>query len=182
MSTKPGATRAPSASTVCCACSSTLPTATTLPSATPTSAVRRGAPVPSIRVPPRMIRSSMRPPGVRSILPSAGPHNQRAPAYAADVVRLVGLWTEPEDIDAFEREYLGAHFPQLAQLANATGSRTSRAFDGPYFRLTEVMFDTADDIHAALATDTGERILNGARSLEAKYGIHLDVMIVADPS
>ena len=95
---------------------------------------------------------------------------------------MVGLWTEPADIDAFERDYLGAHFPQLAQLINATGSRTSRAFDGPYFRFTEVMFDSADDIHAALATDTGERILTGARALEAKYGIHLDVMIIADPS
>ena len=111
-----------------------------------------------------------------------GGSNQRRAAYAAGVVRLVGLWTEPADIDAFERDYLGAHFPQLAQLGNATGTRTSRAFDGPYFRLTEVMFDSADDIHAALETDTGERILNGARALEAKYGIHLDVMIVADPS
>jgi hypothetical protein len=97
------------------------------------------------------------------------------------VVRLVGLWTEPDDIDAFEREYLGAHFPQLAQLGDTVGTRTSRAFDGPYFRMTEVLFDTTDDIHAALATDTGDRILKGARALEAKYGVRLDVMIVADP-
>ncbi|HEX2382896.1 MAG TPA: hypothetical protein VHI95_09685 [Acidimicrobiales bacterium] len=96
------------------------------------------------------------------------------------MVRLVGLWTEPDDIDAFEREYLGAHFPKLAQLDNASATRTSRAFDGPYFRFTEVMFDSTDDIRAALATDTGEGILRGARALEAKYGIRLDVMIVAD--
>jgi hypothetical protein len=96
------------------------------------------------------------------------------------VVRLVGLWTEPADIDAFEREYLGAHFPQLAQLGDTTGTRTSRAFDGPYFRMTEVMFETTDDIRAALETDTGDRILKGARVLEAKYGVRLDVMIVAD--
>src|SRR3954452_21208889 len=98
------------------------------------------------------------------------------------MVRLMGLWTEPADTDAFEREYLGAHFPQLAQLENATGTRTSRAFDGPYFRLTEVMFDNTDAIHAALASHTGDGILRGARALEAKYGIRLDVMIVADPS
>jgi hypothetical protein len=98
------------------------------------------------------------------------------------VVRLIGLWTEPVDIDAFEREYLGAHFPQLAHFDQSTGTRTSRAFDGPYFRITEVMFDSTDDIHAALGTATGERILSGARALEAKYGVHLDVMIVADPS
>ena len=98
------------------------------------------------------------------------------------MVRLVGLWTEPADIDAFEREYLGAHFPQLTQLDNANGTRTSRAFDGPYFRVTEVMFDTTDDIRAALVTDTGDRILQGARDLETKYGVRLDVIIIADPS
>ena len=97
------------------------------------------------------------------------------------MVRLVGLWSEPADIDAFEREYLGAHFPQLAHFATATDTRTSRAFDGPYFRMTEVMFDSTDDIRAALATDTGDRILKAARALEAKYGVRLDVMIVADP-
>ncbi len=96
------------------------------------------------------------------------------------MVRLVGLWTEPADIDSFEREYLGAHFPQLAKLGDTTGTRTSRAFDGPYFRMTEVMFDTTDDVRAALETETGERILKGARALEAKYGVRLDVMIVAD--
>jgi hypothetical protein len=93
----------------------------------------------------------------------------------------VGLWSEPADIDAFEREYLGGHFPQLAHFDNSTGTRTSRAFDGPYFRITEVMFESTDDIRAALATDTGERILQAARALEAKYGVRLDVMIVADP-
>ncbi len=61
-------------------------------------------------------------------------------------------------------------------------TRTSRAFDGPYFRMTEVMFDTTDDIRAALETDIGERILTGARALEEKYGVRLDVMIVADPA
>jgi len=94
----------------------------------------------------------------------------------------MGLWTEPADTDAFEREYLGAHFPRLAQLENATGTRTSRAFDGPYYRLTEVMFDSTDAIRTALARETGESILRDARALESKYGIRLDVMIVADPS
>ena len=97
------------------------------------------------------------------------------------MVRLVGLWSEPADIDAFEREYLGAHFPQLAHFDKSTASRTSRAFDGPYFRMTEVLFDSTEDIRAALATEIGEQILQGARALEAKYGVRLDVMIVADP-
>lgn len=96
------------------------------------------------------------------------------------MVRLVGLWTEPADIDAFEREYLGSHYPQLRRLANAQGSKTSRCLDGPYFRMTEVNFTSIDDIHAALQADLGKEILASARALADKFGIRLDVLVVAE--
>src|SRR5688572_16342608 len=57
MSTRPGVTSRPSASSSCAAVPSTRPTSVTMPSVTATSAVRAGAPVPSSTVPPRMIRS-----------------------------------------------------------------------------------------------------------------------------
>src|SRR5579871_2720175 len=81
------------------------------------------------------------------------------------VVRLVGLWSEPADVDAFEREYLGSHFPRLRELPDADRPTTSRCLDGPYFRMAEVWFPTIDQIHAALETDVGRSILSGARSL-----------------
>jgi hypothetical protein len=96
------------------------------------------------------------------------------------VVRLVGLWSEPADIDAFEREYLGSHYPQLRGLANAQGSMTSRCLDGPYFRMTEVNFTSIDDIHAALQDDLGKDILASARTLADKFGVRLDVLVVAE--
>src|SRR5579884_2203147 len=58
MSTKPGVTRAPSASTTRSADPVRRPTSTTTPSLTPTSALRLGAPVPSMTVPPLITRSS----------------------------------------------------------------------------------------------------------------------------
>src|SRR5438128_9262704 len=58
MSTKPGATMQPSASTVRAAGELPIrPTATTRPSRTPTSAVYAGSPEPSTTVPPRTSRS-----------------------------------------------------------------------------------------------------------------------------
>src|SRR3954452_21709854 len=57
MSTRPGVTRRPSASSSWTAGPSTRPTAVITPSVTATSAVRASAPVPSTTVPPRMIRS-----------------------------------------------------------------------------------------------------------------------------
>src|ERR1700757_2717849 len=61
MSTKPGATTAPSASMVRSDRSVMLPISTTQPSLTPMSARYLGAPLPSTTVPPFTTRSSMRP-------------------------------------------------------------------------------------------------------------------------
>ena len=60
------------------------------------------------------------------------------------MLRLVGLWTEPADVDAFEREYLGSHVPKLQRLPACRDVRTARCIDGPFFRLTEVHFESLD--------------------------------------
>ena len=97
-------------------------------------------------------------------------------------MRLVGLWTQPADVDAFEREYLGSHVPKLEALAANTGVRTARCIDGPFFRMTEVQFESLDDIHAALAVELGGQILADANALASKFGVRLDVLVVADPT
>ena len=97
-------------------------------------------------------------------------------------MRLVGLWTQPADADAFEREYLGSHVPKLEGLPGNAGVRTARCIDGPFFRLTEVLFDSLDDIHVALGGELGAQILADANALASKFGVRLDVVVVADPS
>src|SRR5215475_11641828 len=62
MSTKPGVTSSPSASSTRRAGPDTRPSSAMRPSASATSAVRAGAPVPSTTVPPRITRSN----GIRS--------------------------------------------------------------------------------------------------------------------
>jgi hypothetical protein len=96
-------------------------------------------------------------------------------------MRLVGLWTQPADVDAFEREYLGSHVPKLEALPRNAGVRTARCIDGPFFRLTEVQFESLDDIHTALKAELGGQILADANTLAAKFGVRLDVLVVADP-
>ena len=97
-------------------------------------------------------------------------------------MRLVGLWTQPADVDAFEREYLGSHVPKLEALPGNAGVHTARCIDGPFFRLTEVLFESLDVIHAALEADVGAQILADANGLATKFGVRLDVLVVADPS
>ena len=95
-------------------------------------------------------------------------------------MRLVGLWTQPADVDAFEREYLGSHLPKLHELRANTGVRSARCIDGPFFRLTEVEFASLDDIHAALQAELGVQVLADANALATKFGVRLDVVVVAD--
>ena len=94
-------------------------------------------------------------------------------------MRLVGLWTAPVDVEAFEREYLGSHVPKLRQLAKQQAVQTSRCIDGPYFRVTEVEFNDLDDIHAALDDPVGQQVLADANALAAKFGVSLAVLVVA---
>ena len=96
------------------------------------------------------------------------------------MLRLVGLWAEPDDHNAFDREYLGSHYPQLDGLAGSLGTKTSRCIDGPYFRMTEVVFHSLDDIHKALEATAGKQLLDDANTLAQKYGIRLDVLVVAE--
>ena len=86
------------------------------------------------------------------------------------------------DVDAFEREYLGSHFPRLEGLRGNEGAVTSRCIDGPYFRMTEVVFQSLDDIHSALEDAAGQQILTDARALADKFGVRLDVLVVSTPT
>jgi hypothetical protein len=46
--------------------------------------------------------------------------------------------------------------------------------------MTEVSFDTLSAIQEALATDVGKQVLTDARTLSEKFGVTLDVLVVAE--
>jgi hypothetical protein len=96
------------------------------------------------------------------------------------VLRLIGLWTEPDDIDAFELEYLGSVFSRLDELPHLRWSKTSRCIDGPYFRMTETGYHTLDDLNGDLGSPVGHDLTARSRALAEKYGVRLDVLVVAD--
>ena len=95
-------------------------------------------------------------------------------------MRLIGLWTEPQDIDSFEYEYLGSHVPLIGTLDGMQAVKTSRCIDGPYYRMTEVAFRSVDDLNEALKTPAGLTVLERAGNLTEKYGNRLDVLVVVD--
>lgn len=97
------------------------------------------------------------------------------------MVRLVGLWTKPGDVDAFQREYLRAYYPALDRLENALDASISRCVDGAYFQMTEVSFANLQDMEAALETEFGKRVLNDAQDLADRYGVRVEVLVVEEP-
>ena len=97
------------------------------------------------------------------------------------MVRLVGLWTKPSDVDAFRREYLGQHFPALDRLENALDATISRCLEGTYFQMTEVTFTNIADMEEALDSELGKQVLASAQDLADRFGVDLEVLVVEEP-
>jgi uncharacterized protein (TIGR02118 family) len=77
-------------------------------------------------------------------------------------VKLVVLYAQPDDPDAFDRHYLGVHGPlveKIPGLQRFEGARLVAAADGgemTYFRIAELWFADQDALQTALATDEGK--------------------------
>jgi uncharacterized protein (TIGR02118 family) len=77
-------------------------------------------------------------------------------------VKLVVLYTQPADADAFDRHYLGVHMPLAAKIPGLQRAETGRitsALDGgeqTYYRVAELYFADQDALGAGFATDEGK--------------------------
>ena len=77
-------------------------------------------------------------------------------------VKLVVLYTQPENPDAFDEHYLGVHMPLAAKLPGLQRAETGRivsALDGgeqTYYRVAELYFADQDALGAAFGTDEGK--------------------------
>ena len=78
-------------------------------------------------------------------------------------VKLVVLYTQPDDADAFDEHYLGVHGPLVDTIPGAQrweGARFVAAADGgeqTYYRMAELWFTDQAALEAALASDEGKQ-------------------------
>ena len=76
-------------------------------------------------------------------------------------VKLVVLYTQPDDTEDFDRHYLGVHGPLVEQvpgLVRWEGARFVGALDGgdqTYHRIAELYFTDQAALEAALGSDEG---------------------------
>src|SRR3954452_15948562 len=77
-------------------------------------------------------------------------------------VKLVVLYTQPDDPESFDEHYLGVHGPLVEAvpgLVRWEGARVSAAADGgevTYHRMAELYFEDMGALQEALATDEGK--------------------------
>jgi uncharacterized protein (TIGR02118 family) len=77
------------------------------------------------------------------------------------MVKLTVLFGAPTDSEAFEAHYADHHLPLVERIPNLRRFEAARVVgtpDGaepPYYRVTELWFDNADEMQASLATPEG---------------------------
>jgi uncharacterized protein (TIGR02118 family) len=66
--------------------------------------------------------------------------------------KLIALYTQPNDPEAFEKRYFEGHVPFVKKLPGIRGVEISRGRgkDAPYYLMAEMAFDSVDDLRAAL--------------------------------
>jgi len=76
-------------------------------------------------------------------------------------VKLVVLYTQPEDTDSFEQHYAGTHMPLVEQIPGLQRTETGlvgAAADGgemTFHRITELYFADQDAMQSAFGSDEG---------------------------
>jgi uncharacterized protein (TIGR02118 family) len=77
-------------------------------------------------------------------------------------VKLVVLYTQPSDPEAFDRHYLGTHMPLVRKvpgLEQAESGRLTTALDGgenTYYRIAELYFADQAALQAGFASAEGQ--------------------------
>jgi len=98
------------------------------------------------------------------------------------VVRLIALYSQPEDPAAFDAHYRDVHAPIVARYPGLSGVRLTKA-DGiggrpaPYYLIAEMSFATRADLDAALASDAARE---SGRDLRNFAGAGVALLIVDD--
>jgi uncharacterized protein (TIGR02118 family) len=93
--------------------------------------------------------------------------------------RLIALYNQPEDPEAFDAHYRDVHTPIVRAYPNLRDLRTSRPAGvggrpSPYYVMAEMEFDSQADLDAALSSESGGASARDLRNF-ASAGVALFV-------
>jgi uncharacterized protein (TIGR02118 family) len=116
---------------------------------------------------------------------AAGMYGQtRQPEVTTMTARFLALYETPEDPEAFERHYREAHIPLLRQLPGLrryTLGRDITALRGaPWYLVTELEWDSMDELRAAFASPEGQATGADAAALEKMARVQRMIFTAGD--
>lgn len=100
-------------------------------------------------------------------------------------VKLVVLYTQPDDSDAFDRHYFDIHMPLVQQVPGLQRAETgliTAALDGgeqTYYRVTDLYFPDQATMNAGFGSDEGRATAADYQKL-APPGSRMFVQVVDD--
>jgi uncharacterized protein (TIGR02118 family) len=80
------------------------------------------------------------------------------------MIKLVALYGQPTDPTAFERHYLGTHYPlstKVAGIKRVEMARVVGTMDGsapPFYRVANVYFDDMEQMQASMRSAEGQAL------------------------
>ena len=95
------------------------------------------------------------------------------------MVRLIALYSPPDDLAAFDAHYRDIHTPIVQRYPKLRGMRMTRA-DGvggrtaPFYAMAEMRFDSRADLDEAMASEAGRESGRDLRNF-AQAGVSLFV-------
>ena len=95
----------------------------------------------------------------------AGQHS----AQDTTTARLIVLWEQPSDPEAFERHYREVHVPIARELPGLRSYKLTHQVNAvrgePYYMVAELAWDTLEDLRTAFASPEGQATAADATSL-----------------
>lgn len=84
--------------------------------------------------------------------------------------RFLALYDTPADPEAFDRHYRQVHIPLLRRLRGlrrySVGRDLTALYGAPYYLVTELEWDTMDELRAAFASPEGQATAADAARLQ----------------
>lgn len=81
-------------------------------------------------------------------------------------VSLVALWSQPTDVESFERHYHEIHMPLARKLPGLKSAETYKTVgEGAYYRVAVLHFDDAAALGAAMGGPEAAALIEDTQSL-----------------
>jgi uncharacterized protein (TIGR02118 family) len=96
--------------------------------------------------------------------------------------RLIALYSQPDDPDAFDAHYRDVHTPIVARYPNLRETRLSKPVgvagrSSPFYLMAEMVFDSDADLDDAIASEAGA---DSARDLRNFAGAGVTMFVAPD--